>query len=713
MLYRSLLVGVFLCLLCAGGGRTEPAARPKSVLDDVPGLQRPVTFAESKIPLGELLRRVAKETGVSLYADRATADEPAAVVVTDMPAARLLNEVASFFDYRWAHEATSGGSRYRLYQDLKQKQNEQALRDAARADEETRLRIVLSAYAQVGQLPDAQYAEQRDALEQRPAGSPRPSVEEDRIYRGLRECGSSARRALARLLGRLTKQDWDALWQGRRLRMYSKPEAGERGLPPDVGQSLAAFRPSTSWEAEQRLVRNPENPAAAAAIRQIYERQDRLWTASDGVRVVVRLHRPSEMGRMFARERAATSLTAAVVPLLNDPPDGASGGLQPEQIRVWIWAANTQPKWGYDPPERLAALEQDPVFTSKQAFGVKTPPVEDRRGALTYGQIPALLPEIARTYGVSFLADSYWPTPVVPGSAFPTPAPPTAAGGGAPAPAPVPGPPLSLGALLTRLSGHYEGDINRITYNYYRWDRNDRLVLLRDRTWFFDRPKEIPMRLVARWDRMFEEQGCLTLDEYATGIASLTDDQWDSIAENGYSPVLPPGYNTIPSGEVDREVLRLFGMLTAAQRQRLERGAPIPWTEMNAAQRDLFLSVVEDQSLASVIPATRADLAGASLALAAEPHHLIRRKQGSRIRDRRVPREYDPGRYPELFGDARPDAIAQDSPAPAAPAAPAAPEAKPPPITYTRFPAASVSFVVRCGRTSPSVTTILVSGPSR
>ena len=82
MLYRSMLLGVLLAGLCASGQAAPPA---KSMLDGVPELQRPVTFAEPKIPLGELLRRVAKETGASVYADRTTADEPAAVTVTEMP----------------------------------------------------------------------------------------------------------------------------------------------------------------------------------------------------------------------------------------------------------------------------------------------------------------------------------------------------------------------------------------------------------------------------------------------------------------------------------------------------------------------------------------------------------------------------------------------------------------------------------------------------
>src|SRR5689334_15227410 len=61
-----------------------------SALSGVAGLARPVTYTETKIPLGELVEKVAAETGVKLSAARGVADEPVAVVVKEMPARELL-----------------------------------------------------------------------------------------------------------------------------------------------------------------------------------------------------------------------------------------------------------------------------------------------------------------------------------------------------------------------------------------------------------------------------------------------------------------------------------------------------------------------------------------------------------------------------------------------------------------------------------------------
>jgi hypothetical protein len=71
------------------------------VLANAPGLEKRVTYCETKIPLGELVVRVAAATGVALTAAPEVADEPVAVVVTDFPARELLDQLADLLDYRW------------------------------------------------------------------------------------------------------------------------------------------------------------------------------------------------------------------------------------------------------------------------------------------------------------------------------------------------------------------------------------------------------------------------------------------------------------------------------------------------------------------------------------------------------------------------------------------------------------------------------------
>src|SRR5436309_293467 len=86
----------------AGGATPKPA---RSVLDGLPGLEKAVSYTETKIPLAELIQKVAADTGVALSASREVADEPVAVVVKDMPAHDLLLELADLLDYQWRRQA--------------------------------------------------------------------------------------------------------------------------------------------------------------------------------------------------------------------------------------------------------------------------------------------------------------------------------------------------------------------------------------------------------------------------------------------------------------------------------------------------------------------------------------------------------------------------------------------------------------------------------
>src|SRR5205807_1077780 len=72
----------------------DPAPRERAVLAGVPGLEKLVSYSEPKIPLGELVRKVAADTGVPLTAAPDVADEPVTVAVNDYPARELLQQLA-------------------------------------------------------------------------------------------------------------------------------------------------------------------------------------------------------------------------------------------------------------------------------------------------------------------------------------------------------------------------------------------------------------------------------------------------------------------------------------------------------------------------------------------------------------------------------------------------------------------------------------------
>src|SRR5205823_6540886 len=114
-----------------------------------------------------------------------------------------------------------------------------------------------------------------------------------------------------------------------------------------------------------------------------------------------------------------------------------------------------------DTPERCAALEKDPVVGVVRGFKPEARPRVDPAFPLSgpVWRLQELLPELARTYGVNFISDSY-------GSSSPLVELP-------------PGGQASLYRLLDRCA--------RLSHD---WDHRGNLVRLRSRTWFLDRPAE-------------------------------------------------------------------------------------------------------------------------------------------------------------------------------------------------------------------------------
>ena len=105
MVRRAWMVVAWILSLSifAAPGFTESAGpRLRSVLADVKALEQPVTYTEAKIPLGELVQKVAADTGVPLVAVPEVADEPVAVIVKEIPARELLEQLADLLDYTWS-----------------------------------------------------------------------------------------------------------------------------------------------------------------------------------------------------------------------------------------------------------------------------------------------------------------------------------------------------------------------------------------------------------------------------------------------------------------------------------------------------------------------------------------------------------------------------------------------------------------------------------
>src|SRR5687768_12974643 len=101
-----LILCAFSVLLSGVAGGVEPSRR--GVFTDGAELGQPITYSETKISLRELLQKVAADAGVKLTAAADVADEPVTVVVKEMPAHELLEQLADLLDYRWSRRGKEG-----------------------------------------------------------------------------------------------------------------------------------------------------------------------------------------------------------------------------------------------------------------------------------------------------------------------------------------------------------------------------------------------------------------------------------------------------------------------------------------------------------------------------------------------------------------------------------------------------------------------------
>lgn len=560
-------------VMLAGAVRAaEP--RPRPVLDEVKSLDRPVSFSDPKISLGEVVRKVAAETGAHLTAAPEVADEPVAVAVKNLPARKLLEQLAELLDYQWTRhmphrigaptpDAQHPTPIYQIWQDLAARNREEAARAAARTMVERRLGDEVRRCAEVAVLPAGRVQELaaedqrwRDQFFQLPPAQ-RSVVwareQSDPAVRRQRELASTAHRlrspvnrTLALLLGHLTAAQWAVLRQDRPLRFSTDPQPGEQLLPDETARAFRSAQPSMddSWRYGDTEFAEKE--------RQKQRNMEREWAGAAGYRVAVRLD-----ADRFQRD-GSLGLSAYAAPL--QPTVGTPAAYaQAEGTSVQLYAAPgdppAQPEAG--PAARRAALAKDPLLGAVKRFKRQPKPRPDPGSPpdRSFASLPEILPDLAWSCDLNVIADSY----SADRSSFPIPA----------------EEPTALYALL-----------DRITQYGYQWDRKGDLVRIRNRAWFFLRAREVPLRIVRHWNELLVGGSEPPLDEYASTAAALNDDQLELL------PSLVRGRDTFFMHEIftARHGLRLYASFTPLQQQTLRQGQPFPVGAMSPAQRDLFLA---------------------------------------------------------------------------------------------------------------------------
>jgi hypothetical protein len=561
------------CLICCGlvltqastGASNEEEAG--SALAGVVGLDKPVMYSEAKIPLGELVSKVAVDTGVRLTAARDVADEPVAVVVNALPARQLLQELAALLDYHWSRRGREGAWRYEIWQDVASKQREEALRKALSSEMEKQFWQDVRQYIEIAALSSAQIQEMLEAERQQKTGE---AADERRRLEIASVLSSPIRRALAGLLGHLSPNQWNLLREGSGITLSTDATQGTQPLPDETVRTFRANRPN---EFPPDEVLFPGDPVAEERARRWEKEMQEQWATATDYRVTLRLELTP--AATVGSSQGLFSLIAEGRARSSDGPRGSflTGGVG----TTLVVAARpldfqTLQRTGEATPERRVALEKDPVLGAMKLFKpeAKSTLGDDRQARAPRWRLRDLLPELAHTYGLHFISDAYWNT-------SPSLDVPAAMTG-----------PISLAALLDRSASFT-----------HRWDCRGSLVRLRSRTWFLDRPREVPLRLVRRWTKLFAKEGGLSLEEYIKKVAPLNDGQIETLRLLVGELGLPPDFYSLASAI---HVLRLYASLSQDQRRELWQGKALAVSRMTVAQHSLFAEALQQRG--RYLPAT-------------------------------------------------------------------------------------------------------------
>jgi hypothetical protein len=125
-------------------------------------------------------------------------------------------------------------------------------------------------------------------------------------------------------------------------------------------------------------------------------------------------------------------------------------------------------------------------------------------------------------------------------------------------------------------------------------DRRGDLIRLRSRTWFFERPREIPLRFVRRCRESYETAGGLSFDQYLEMATQLRDLQLHQLSDLVMAGALPANPLELRSAYDARHALRLYAMLSAPECQTLLGGGALHLAGRTPVQRELFALAVRE-----------------------------------------------------------------------------------------------------------------------
>jgi hypothetical protein len=498
-------------------------------------LFKEVSVAARATAFSDLCEQLKGDTGIALTAGRSVADEKVTVFCQKQPLRDLMRQLSRPFGYTWLRSGSPGEYRYELVQDLKSQLLEEELRNRDRHEALLALDQEMSQYrAYFSMSPDEALAKAKTA----------PPEEKQRLERYANTGWGPSQ-----MYYRLARQDMDRLRAGQRVTFSVGPAEEEQTLPPELArgvlQSLRGAR-----------VRREGDQFSFGEATDGAEGQAPVAVPDLRPKVTLELEM-SDLGQFSLT--GGTGLNASSVP-------GVSGHwLQEHTLAVGVSPTVQNPRNGVS----TARFTRDPALQPRVTVA---PPGQEvramavgERGSISYtptrkATSADVLEAFHRATGLPVVSDYY--------TRLYQPA-----------------------AVSTRNQTAYQALNQLCDTMRLRWKKEGDWLQFRSTSFFHDRLKEVPNRLLSRWSASRKEHGALTLEDLLE-ISGLSDPQLDagSMAEGARELYGLVEWDLARKSSL-RPHFRFLGQLTRAQRQEALSPAGLPFRHMLLSQQQQFITL--------------------------------------------------------------------------------------------------------------------------
>jgi RNA polymerase sigma factor (sigma-70 family) len=513
-------------------------------------LTRKVTLAAKATALSDLCDHLRSKTGIHLTARPSVADEKVTLFCQKLPLREVMRQLSRPFGYTWVRSGASGQFRYELEQDLRSQLLEEELRNRDGHS-------ALLALDQEIQRFRPYLALSPDEARAQAASAP---PKEKPLLEILSGCGWGP----IQVYFRLSAQELAALRAGEKLTFSQSPFAGERPLPAGLERGvIQSFRGVVVRRSDAIPLFHSDSMARPGDLR---------LTEDSQVRARVRIWmKQSELGQFTLNGTSAIFLPTGAAEEQDQVP--CASGTSPLALKLANAAANA--RLARDPSLRTS------VTVQPQPSCVRAPEPSgptDERHVTTVDVLEALHHATGRPIISDFYTCLHKATE------------------------------LSLRQQPLFSALNQLGDRMGL-----RWNRDGEWLQFRTATYYHDRLKEVPNRLLVRWEAARRRRGQLTLDDLVE-IAQLPDAQLngEKMAEGARECWGLLEWELARNLHL-RPHLRYLATFTPAQRQETLTATGLPFSRMSIAQQQQFLAnAFSDYPLWPPIRPTE-DLTGAVL----------------------------------------------------------------------------------------------------